>query len=375
MQRMTHNSLPPGKASAPLLEFKKSRTRQPITFRLRHLPPRVILEACDRFLRQREFQVKQIAKDMQKMLPGMKREHVYLLLREGVRRGFVQFHSPVNYERQKELEARYPGAVREITVVDAAGPTVIDHLARTTAELVLLNIKNFTEREEVHIGFGAGRTVQRVAWHLSRLLQHELDVPRLVLHALGTGFAAEDPSTSAASFFGLFHDLEEALGISYRLIPAPPFVTWNQYAPLLEHRPDLRRALRQSHSIDIVITTLNNANHEHGLLYSFMRLAGEEVLRKLVRSGWVGDVLWRPYSAQGPITDDIGLRPVTVFELSGLVRLAARPDRYVYMVAGPCPKCSTFKTEALRPILTRPNLRICNHLVIDTDTAYSLLKT
>lgn len=373
MQPTPHTTTSTRTPHAPLAELKRGRTRHPAAFRLRHVPPRVVLEACDRFFRQREFKVGQIADEMQKFLPGMKREHVYLLLREGVRRGFVQFHSPLDYDRQKELERRYPDAVRDITVVDATGPTVVEHLARSTAELVLLDIKRFTDREEVHIGFGGGRTVQRVAWHLSSLLQHELDIPRLVLHALGTGFAAEDPSTSAASFFGLFHDLQEPLGISYRLIPAPPFVTWKQYAPLLQRRPDLRRALRQSHSIDIVITTLNNANHEHGLLYSFMQLAGEEALRKLTRAGWVGDVLWRPYSAQGPIIEDIGVRPVTMFELSGLVRLAARADRHVYMVAGPCPKCSTFKTEALRPILGRPNLRICNHLVIDTDTAYSLL--
>jgi DNA-binding transcriptional regulator LsrR (DeoR family) len=105
-----------------------------------------------------------------------------------------------------------------------------------------------------------------------------------------------------------------------------------------------------------------------------MQLAGDDAIRKLVRAGWVGDVLWRPYSTEGPITDNIGIRPVTMFELGGLVRLAGRPDRHVYLVVGPCPQCSNLKTEALRPILTRPGLRICNHLVIDTDTAYSLLR-
>jgi len=374
MQRAIRTSPFRQKPGVAAVKLKKSRRRQPAVFRVKNLAPNVILEVCERFLREQQLEVRQIARDMQNILPGMTREHVYLLLREGVRRGFVQFKPPVDEDRQKRLKARFPGAVRDITVVDAVGATVIDHLARCTAECVLQNIKAYPGRDEVHIGFGAGRTVQRVAWHLTGLLQHEPDMPRLVLHALGTGFAADDPSTSAASFFGLFHDLERTLRLDYRLVPAPPFVAWNQYAALLKRRPDLNRALRESKKIDIVITTLNDANHEHGLLYSFMQLAGEEALRKLIRAGWVGDVLWRPYSAEGPITENIGIRPVTMFELSALVRLAGRPERHVYMVAGPCPQCSILKTEALRPLLARPSLRICNHLVIDTDTAYSLLQ-
>lgn len=373
MQQIARFSAPRRGSDRRALEPKKSRRRRPPAFRLHQLPSHVILEVCDRFLRQREFSVREIAEKMQRLLPGMRREHVYLLLHEGFRRGFVQFSPPIDQDRQRRLRERFAGAVRDITVVDAVGPTVIDHLARYTAEQVLQNIKEDPDRDEVHIGFGGGRTVQQVARHLTVLLQHEPDVPTLVLHALGTGFATEDPSTSAASFFGLFHDLEEALTIDYRLVPAPPFVPWNQYALLLERRPDLRRALRQSGSIDIVVTTLNNANHEHGLLYSFMQLAGEDALRKLRSAGWIGDVLWRPYSADGPITANIGIRPITMFELDDLVRLAKRPDRHVYLVAGPCPGCANLKTEALRPILMQASLRICNHLVIDTDTAYKLL--
>ena len=151
-----------------------------------------------------------------------------------------------------------------------------------------------------------------------------------------------------------------------------PFIPWDEYDKF-KGQEEVKKYFKQAEKMDIVITTMNTANHEHGLLYCFMKLAGNEHWAKLKAAKWVGDVLWRPYSRRGPILEDAGIHAVTVFELEDLVRLAAKPDKHVFMVVGPCPECREDKSRALRPLLTEPSLRLCNHLVIDTQTAEALL--
>ncbi len=89
--------------------------------------------------------------------------------------------------------------------------------------------------------------------------------------------------------------------------------------------------------------------------------------------GWVGDVQFRPYTAQGPMEDGCPVRAVTLFEPSALVARVQQPDKYVVLLAGPCHECGRTKTAALIPLLRHPTLRLWTHLVSDLKTAHELV--
>jgi hypothetical protein len=94
----------------------------------------------------------------------------------------------------------------------------------------------------------------------------------------------------------------------------------------------------------------------------------------LTANRWVGDVQYRPYSATGPIIADTGVRAVTLFELSDLVRLAETPDKAVILISGPCHGCKQSRSRALLPLLAEPSLRVWTHLVTDVRTASEVLE-
>jgi hypothetical protein len=95
--------------------------------------------------------------------------------------------------------------------------------------------------------------------------------------------------------------------------------------------------------------------------------------RSLEREGWVGDVQYRPYSPRGPIESDAQIRAVALFELRELVAHARQPDKHVVLVAGPCPTCGNLRSDALRPLLEQPKLKVWTHLVTDVNSARALL--
>jgi hypothetical protein len=93
-----------------------------------------------------------------------------------------------------------------------------------------------------------------------------------------------------------------------------------------------------------------------------------------MRQGWVGDVQYLPYSTTGPIGVASGVRAVTLFELSELVEMVKSGNKHVVLVGGPCGHCGASKTEALRPLLEEPSLRVWSHLVVDAGTAEKLIE-
>jgi DNA-binding transcriptional regulator LsrR (DeoR family) len=102
----------------------------------------------------------------------------------------------------------------------------------------------------------------------------------------------------------------------------------------------------------------------------------QNVLIKMYKAGWVGDVQFRPYSAEGPLPENVcPVRAVTLFELDELVRIAKdrTNGKYVVLVAGPCGECGETKKNALRPLLANEQLRLWTHLIVDAKTAKELL--
>jgi hypothetical protein len=80
-----------------------------------------------------------------------------------------------------------------------------------------------------------------------------------------------------------------------------------------------------------------------------------------------------PYSDEEPITEPVGNRAVTLFELRDLVNLAKTPDRSVLLVAAACGVCQRSRADALVPLLRSPALKVWTHLVTDIPTARELL--
>ena len=67
-------------------------------------------------------------------------------------------------------------------------------------------------------------------------------------------------------------------------------------------------------------------------------------------------------------------RPVTVFELEDLVKLAEMRTKEVILMARQCAICGRTRAEALRPLLTNPSLKVFSTLILDAATARELLK-
>jgi DNA-binding transcriptional regulator LsrR (DeoR family) len=104
-----------------------------------------------------------------------------------------------------------------------------------------------------------------------------------------------------------------------------------------------------------------------------MESGSEEGLMTLRKKGWVGDVQYRPYSIDGPITDDTIDRTITLLELDDLVALASKPNKHVIVVAGPCGRCGETRSDAVYPLLANGRLKLWTRFVMDTNTAKELL--
>jgi DNA-binding transcriptional regulator LsrR (DeoR family) len=210
-----------------------------------------------------------------------------------------------------------------------------------------------------------------VARRLALRLRTEFSGPDLVLHALSSGFDITDPLRAPVAFFGSFQNLP--MKVDYFGLFVSAAVPWNMYEDV-KTQPGVRESFEHAPEVDIVVTSLASAADEHGALNRFLRHWSNEALGDLMRQGWVGDVQYLPYSTKAPITVGSGVRAVTLFELADLVAMVRSGDKHVVLIGGPCGECAVSKTEALRPLLEEPNLRVWSHLVLDSGTAEQLLE-
>ncbi len=50
-------------------------------------------------------------------------------------------------------------------------------------------------------------------------------------------------------------------------------------------------------------------------------------------------------------------------------------DKHVIVSSGPCARCGRPRTDALRPLLLEPTLKVWTDLVMDVETAQELVAT
>jgi len=334
----------------------------------RSIPPQTLFRVCEMFIEGKG--ATQIAKWLTEAGYARSRQEIYPLLDEGRQRGFLRLQAPPEIALGRRVAEAYP--VGDISVLNVRDPqTITDHLTSTAADLTLSLIKELGRtKNSVHVGLGGGDTVRRVARALGVRLTADPDVPDLVLHALNSGFDVYHPISAPVTFFSFFSDVPK--GVKFVGLFAEAIVRCADYEAI-KALPGVRESFQEAANIDIVITSLARPE-SHSQLRRFMALGPEQGFRNLEQSGWVGDVMWRPYSKDGPITVDTGIRAVTIFELSDLVKLAQTPGKHVILCAGPCNFCGAAKVEAVRPLLSQPSLRVANHVIMDFATATGLLE-
>ena len=323
------------------------------------------------------------------------REKVYPLFWEAARRNFLFLQAP----REKQLALRLAGRFGvtrpekeddTVQVVDTVGPEAPRHVTSAGADLILSLVERLAQKrnadkqpgeelQPIHIGMGAGFATMMVAKRLAERVHDNVDCPPLVLHALSAGgFLVNEPQKAPVTYFSYF---EGALAkVEYVALFAEMVVSSKTDYEQVKRNPGVRRSFERKQEIDIVVTSLAAAQHEHGLLVKFLThlveegVLGSDVFDRMEAVGWKGDVQFRPYTAEGPLTDACPVRAVTLFELPELVRMAATEDKYVVLLGGPCGECGQSKRDSLVPLLAEPNLRLWTHLVTDAQTARELLQ-
>ena len=370
----------------------------------------LIFAVCDRFLTQQRWTrddstteegrgAAAVAKWLNEEWgrKDLTREKVYPLFWEAVHRNFLILQPPlvkVMTDRLTEKFAleQYHG---QIQVANITGPPAAGYVAELAVDRVLALIEEVAKvkREQaiqqnkdpkdisVHLGMGAGYAAMLVAKKLALQIASGHACPKLVLHAISSGgFFIEQPHKAPITYFGYFDEVMTK--VEFVALFSETVVKNKDYEATI-NGPSLKHCFDRKSEIDIVITSLAASQDRHGLLGQYLSYLvrekriddiNEKDLQKMNNAGWIGDVQFRPYSARGPLDEAAcPVRAVALFELDELVQFAQKPDKYVVLVAGPCGECHRAKTDALRPLLENPRLRLWTDLVTDIQTASELL--
>jgi hypothetical protein len=358
----------------------------------------LIFAACEQFLQQGRT-TSQIAEWLNGRGYACSREQVYPLIRLGLKRGFVQLVAPSHKALGSRIEQQF--ALGDVTVVNVDGEAAFEHVTSAAAErawdlIEAVRDKKASEKRlrqsktsgrrgrprkisaediEVHVGLASGRSMLSTARALADRIQAERDAPKLVLHALSPGFDPSCSETAAVSLLALFHGDPgriERIGLF-----AEAFTSAGHYSKIKD-----RHGVRESFeaaaggAIDIVITSLSSSDDVHSTLREYFGQAPEDLrspgVEVLEENGWIGDILFRPYNEERPITAETAMRAISVLEIEDLIKMV-RQNKHVLLVATPCRDCGMSKVSALRPLLTSPDLKVANHLVLDARSAEELL--
>ena len=321
------------------------------------------------------------------------REKIYPMFWEACNRGFLLLQPPAEHHLRKKLENhfslfKYPG---EITVVNVSGENATQHVTSTAADQIVeliervwkekqIQYPNEPEKQAVHLGMGAGYATMLVARRLANKIRSGAAIPQIVLHAISSGgFLPNEPHKSPSTYFSYFDPA--LMNVKFVALFSATVVSNSDYENQ-KANPAIRFSFEKREEIDIIVTSLASADHEHGLLGRYLTHLvdqghiSRDVLTKMFDAGWVGDVQFCPYSTEGPLTESVcPVRAVTLFELNELVEIAKDRSRgkYVILVAGPCGECGETKKNALRPLLANEKLRLWTHLITDAKTAHELL--
>ncbi|MCL2348814.1 MAG: hypothetical protein FWC50_11225 [Planctomycetaceae bacterium] len=323
--------------------------------------------------------------------PDLNREKIYPLFWEAAHRGFLLLRPPMEKSLADRVFSQFgiKDPTRHIKVVNSSlGDVASKHVASAAADLVVDLVEQIAQEKlskakaggtspAVHLGMGAGYTTTLIAQRIAQRAGTGVKFPPIVLHAISAGgFLVNEPLKAPSTYFTYFDrnflDIECVTLFSETVV-------WKEDYGKIKKNPGTRRAFERKDEIDIIVTSLAAAQHEHGLLEQFLshliqeKLLERETLDNMYKAGWVGDVQFCPYSNKGPLHDICPVRAVTLFELHELVKFSRQAGKYVVLAAGPCGECGASKKDALLPLLKCDDLKLWTHLVTDARTAREVM--
>lgn len=320
--------------------------------------------------------------------PSAKREWPRQMLVTAYAKGLLVLPGREHYELGLKIGAN-TNTVCRVAMVDDGEDAALDMVAKLAAEqaLKLIRLVQETRKEgsvtgekdgeedtdKVHIGFSAGGTSHAFAYHLARMLEGQHNLPMLVLHSLTSGFFMDDPSAAPVVSLQQFSRIEPKP--EYVVLFSSPVVARNEVENL-RSQPFTKEAFDAARKIDIIVTSVAVADHEHNLFrYAIGQKDpenSESRLDRLRKLGWAGDIMWRPYSAAGEQLD-CDIEPVSVVGFQDLVDRSSNKTSYVICIGGPCATCKETKKDALLPLLRCPaGRRPFSHLITTASTAKAL---
>lgn len=334
----------------------------------------IVAAVCNYFCQG--YSPKQIA-DLMRIHFGIKmtREAPYKYIGYAASKRLLQFSAP----RSDSLSARIRERFEKLQEVDVVSTIMFDDVAVRTAAMILEILRNYRRgpqpKEEVHIGFAGGYSMRTVAEKLAELLKKPCEgLPNtIVLHALVAGFDVEKPATDPNAFFSYFEssEVQAQVQVQYVALHAPALVQPERVTELLK-LPGVREAHQAIEELDLIVTSASELDDSHGMLHRYYSKDSAEVISQLKEMGCVGDMLWLPISADGPIDNSsFSYRAMTLIELQQLPSYIAR-GRQVILALGPCGKCRRSKSRILNTVLDLKRMLI-THLVVDSRTARELL--
>jgi DNA-binding transcriptional regulator LsrR (DeoR family) len=302
------------------------------------------------------------------------RETPMAFIRYAAERKWIHYHAPKNLPLEQFILNSYMW-LKRVSVVHTA---VTEDVARETASMLLRLVQECYRTEgktgEVHIGFAAGLSMQKVARAFADILCDPApDLPKkIVIHSLVTGFEPGNPTTDPNTFF-TFYVNRPTMQVETRFVSlfAPCMVQTRMMPQLLESK-EIHDTFRAANDLDIIVTSGSDWADEHSSLLRCMDRS-KESLGKLLRAGTVGDMLWRPIGKEGPVKESVSIRMMTLLELEQLSDFIQN-KRYVLLMLGSCGKCKRPKGEILHTIL-KQNPQLITHLVVDSRSARQLEET
>ena len=281
---------------------------------------------------------------------------------------------PPEFRFSRMLAEEFGQDPSRILVVNAPKRIRRQHIATTTAALIVkLILEVWEQKDVVHVGLGGGLTVKEVCRELAVALAAELALPKLVFHALSSGFDVDDPTSAPISFMALLQQAKIRAEMEFIGLFARPFVGIKHYDEVRKSL-GVQRSIKEAKDIDIVITGCATAADLHGALARFAQVSKTNFAKnELLKQGWVGDLQYQPFSNDGPLDIKRGMRAFALLGIKELEKLVARKHKHVVVVAAPCGTCFVPKVAAVRPLLACPKLAVWTHLVTDIRTADELL--
>lgn len=325
----------------------------------------IVALVCNQFCTG--VRVGDIHAELKKQGVSLTREQPYEILRWAAEEGRLSYNPPLDAPAAHRLLEEYSWLQRARVVNTPEAGDV----ARQGAKL-LLDLMRRCNKQELHIGFAGGPMMSQTARALVELLQtQERFLERLVLHALvAAGFNLPNGPNN---FLQCFLESNLPFEVDVVPLPVPGFVSTTTLAALRD-QDGFSDAFAGAEQIDIFLSSAG-AHWNIGCsgLNELYRRSAPTVKEVLDEHGCIGDLLWQPFAASGPIDmRHIGVGTAALLDLHQLAARVAKGARSL-LILSPCGKCKNSKTEILKAILDAPE-RLVTDLVVDIRATNGLFK-